>query len=93
MGLVWRIRRGPLRSERGYSLSELLVVFAILGTVCGALTTAFVSGTRAELDLNDRFQAQVHAATAVEQLRRDVHCASAITPTGASSSIALTLPS
>lgn len=82
-----------IREQRGYSLVELLMVMIVLGVVCGALVTVFVSGTRAEVDLNNRFRAQVNAATAIEELRRDVHCASAITPTGTSSSIAITLPS
>jgi len=78
--------------DRGYSLAELLTVLAILGTVCGALMAVFVSGTTSELDLNLRFQAQSQAVVALERLRRDVHCGSAITPAGSSSSVAITLP-
>jgi len=78
--------------EGGYSMAELITVLAILGTVCGALTTVFVSGTNSELNLNLRFQAQSQAVVALERLRRDVHCASAITPAGSSSSVAITLP-
>ena len=44
--------------EEGYTLIELIVVMAILGTVVAGLTTVFVSGSAAELDLNLRFQAQ-----------------------------------
>ncbi len=65
----------------------------ILGTILAALTTVFVQGSNAELALNRRFQAQLNATVALDRLRRDVHCASSITPVGASSSITLTLPS
>jgi prepilin-type N-terminal cleavage/methylation domain-containing protein len=67
-----------LRTEqRGYSLIELLVVMAILGVIVGALTTIFVSGSNAELDLNRRFQAQQQVRLALDSIRADIHCASA----------------
>lgn len=69
--------RRLLRDERGYSLIELLVVMAILGLVLGALTTVFVSGSNAELELNRQFQAQQAARLALDRIRIDVHCASA----------------
>ena len=43
----------------------------------GGLTTVFVSGSRAELDLNRRFQAQQQARLAVDKIKLDLHCASA----------------
>ena len=65
-----------VRSESGYSLVELLIVLIILGTIIGALTTAFVQGSTAELDANRRVQAQLQANAAFDRLRRDIHCAS-----------------
>lgn len=64
-------------NERGYTLVEMLVVMSILGTVIAGLTTVFVSGSRAELDLNRRFQAQQQARLAVDKIKLDLHCASA----------------
>jgi prepilin-type N-terminal cleavage/methylation domain-containing protein len=64
-------------NERGYTLVEMLVVMSILGTVIGGLTTVFVSGSRAELDLNRRFQSQQQARLAVDKIKLDLHCASA----------------
>jgi prepilin-type N-terminal cleavage/methylation domain-containing protein len=61
--------------ERGYTLVEMLVVMMILGVVIGGLTTIFVSGSRAELDLNRRFQAQQQARLALDRIRVDLHCA------------------
>ncbi len=81
------------RDEGGYSLIELVTVMLILSTILGALTTLFVSSSNSELRLNNRFQAQLNAAIALDRLRKDVHCAQSITPTGAASSITLTQPS
>jgi len=65
------------RDERGYTLVEMLVVMSILGVVIAGLTTIFVSGSKAELDLNRRFQAQQEARLALDKIRIDIHCASA----------------
>jgi prepilin-type N-terminal cleavage/methylation domain-containing protein len=88
-----RLRR--LRGERGYTLVELLVVLAIFTTVVTALVALFTSGAKAELDMNRRFEAQQNARLALDRMRRELHCASAITatPNTAVSSITVTLPS
>jgi prepilin-type N-terminal cleavage/methylation domain-containing protein len=78
-----RLRRLLRRQEGGYSLIEMVLVMAILGTILGALSTVFVEGTRAELHANNRFQAQLNATSALDRLRRDVHCASAASISGA----------
>ena len=88
--------RRPLRGlggERGLTLVELLVVTVVFGIVIGAVTTLFVQATSSEADLNSRFRAQLSARLALDRLRREIHCATAVTPTGPSSTIALTLPS
>lgn len=77
-----------MRSERGYTLVELVTVLAILSTVVTALTSVFVSGTGAEVELRNRFESQNDAVVALDRLRRDVHCASAAT---AASATAVTL--
>lgn len=64
------------RAQEGYTLVELLAVLVILVTVVTSLTALFVSGARAELEQNRRFQAQLNARLAVDKLRREVHCAS-----------------
>jgi prepilin-type N-terminal cleavage/methylation domain-containing protein len=81
------------RSERGYTLVEMLTVLVIMGVVMGGLTTVFVSATNSETDMNNRFQAQLTARLALDKMRREVHCASVATPTGSSSSVTITLPS
>jgi type II secretory pathway pseudopilin PulG len=89
--MMTRIRR-LLLQESGYTLFELLQVTVILAVVMGALTTVFVRAMNSELDMNQRFQAQQEARLAVDRMRREIHCATAVTPTGTSSSITITLP-
>lgn len=76
MTRVTRAWRRLLHGEQGFSLVELLVTMAILGVVLSAITTVFVSGSKAELDMNRRFQAQQNARLAFGQLRSDIHVAS-----------------
>ena len=85
--------RALLAREHGYSLVELLMASTILAIVVGALTTVFVGATKAELEMNVRYQAQEHSRLAIDKLRREIHCASAVSPSGSASSITLTIPS
>ena len=71
----------------------MLIVLSIMSIVMGALTTLFVQASSAELDMNNRFQAQLTARLALDKMRREVHCGSIATPAGSSSSVTLTLPS
>lgn len=71
--------RRLLREEHGYSLIELMTVMAIMGVVLGGLTTVFVSGSKAEYDMNVRFQAQQEARAALDRVRRDVHASGCVT--------------
>ena len=83
--------RRTLRGRGGYTLIELLAVLTIFMTVVTALTTLFISGARAELDANRRFQAQLSARVAFDLMRREIHCASSLTFTSAAS-VMITLP-
>ena len=71
---------------------ELVMVLAILGTVVGALTTLFVQATNAEFESNRRFQAQQGARIAIDKMRREIHCSSAVTPAGATARSASPCP-
>jgi prepilin-type N-terminal cleavage/methylation domain-containing protein len=73
-----------LRGQGGYTMIELLAVMAIFLTIATALTQLFVSGAKAELDANRRFQAQSNARLALDKLRRELHCSSGITQTSGS---------
>jgi prepilin-type N-terminal cleavage/methylation domain-containing protein len=72
-GIVRRLRR-----RDGYTLIELIVVLSIFLFIVTALTRLFTSGAKAELDMNRRFQAQQSARLALDRMRRELHCASAI---------------
>jgi prepilin-type N-terminal cleavage/methylation domain-containing protein len=68
-----------LAAEHGYSLSEMLVVLAIIGIVLTALTQLFVSASTAQVDMTKRFEAQQDMRLALDKLRREIHCASGVT--------------
>jgi prepilin-type N-terminal cleavage/methylation domain-containing protein len=89
MSIRWRRR---LANEQGLTLVELLVVTVLFGVVATAVTTLFVQATNSSTDLNNRFEAQLSARLALDRLRREVHCASAVTPAGPAATITLTLP-
>jgi prepilin-type N-terminal cleavage/methylation domain-containing protein len=84
-----RVRLG---SQSGYSLIELLIALAILGTVTGAVTVLFLQASSAQVDMNRRYRAQQDARVAVDKMRREIHCANGITPAGTSAAITVTLP-
>lgn len=82
---------GRLRNERGFTLMETLASMSILLTVMGGLTGLLVSGTKAQLDMDNRFQAQTQARLGLDYFRREVHCASASTAASPASSVTLTI--
>jgi prepilin-type N-terminal cleavage/methylation domain-containing protein len=89
--LIRRLRKvRPLRRQGGYSTIELLIVLAIMGVVMAGMTTVFVSGSKAELDMNQRFQAQAAGRLALDKLRTEIHCANNASSTG--STLTLTMP-
>ncbi|MBA3561631.1 MAG: prepilin-type N-terminal cleavage/methylation domain-containing protein [Actinobacteria bacterium] len=91
-----RLRRPKpdLRCQSGYSLIELMTVMAILGLVLAGLTTMFQAGVRAEVRSSREFQAQQNARLAMDRLRRELHCANAISaPNGTTvATVSVTLP-
>jgi prepilin-type N-terminal cleavage/methylation domain-containing protein len=78
--------------EGGYSLVELVVTMAILGTIMASISALFVSGIRSQADLDTRFQAQVQLNTAVVKLRREAHNACGLRAGYTTSSITLNMP-
>ena len=95
--------RGRLAESDGYTLSEMIVVLAILGDRprrAGAALRLGVATPRP--DMNNRFQAQQNARLALDKLRREIHCTSAaangtdgtaLAAATAYSSVTFTLPS
>ncbi len=86
--------RSRFAREAGYTLVELVTVMAILGFILAALAIMFQAGIRAEVRASREFQAQQNARSALDLLRRELHCANAISaPNGtAVASVTVTLP-
>ena len=84
--------RSRLGGEAGYSLVEMLTVMVIMSIVFAGITDIFVSGSKAQADQDNRFQAQLGTRLALDKIRKDIHCASDVTPF-ATSSVTLKLPS
>jgi prepilin-type N-terminal cleavage/methylation domain-containing protein len=84
--------RSRLRGEAGYSLVEMLTVMVIMSIVFAGITDIFVSGSKAQADQDNRFQAQLGTRLALDKIRKDIHCASDVTPF-ATNSVTLKLPS
>lgn len=78
-----RLRRVCLRAraEDGFTLAELLIAMVILIVVMTSLTSILITASRNELDVNHRFQVQAEARAGLDQLRRELHCASTVTDT------------
>jgi type II secretory pathway pseudopilin PulG len=81
------------KEEEAYSLVELVITMAILGTVMAAVASLFVSGIRSQTDLDGRFQAQLQLNTAVVKLRRDAHNSCGLRSGWTTSTITLNMPS
>jgi prepilin-type N-terminal cleavage/methylation domain-containing protein len=79
--VIDRVRAMRLGGEAGYSLVEMLMVMVIMGIVMAGITGVFVSGSRAQADQSRRFEAQVGTRLALDKIRRDIHCASDVSPT------------
>jgi Tfp pilus assembly protein PilV len=82
-----RLRRARLRlrAEDGFSIAELLVAMVIMVVVITSLTGVLVTASKNEVDANRRFQVQVQARAGLDQLRREIHCASSVTDTSGNS--------
>jgi prepilin-type N-terminal cleavage/methylation domain-containing protein len=70
--------RARLGDERGFSLPEMLMVLAILGVVLAAMTQLFASASQSQVDQTNRVRSQLDGRVALDQLRREIHCASSV---------------
>jgi prepilin-type N-terminal cleavage/methylation domain-containing protein len=87
-----RLRSLRLRGEAGYNLVEMLTVMVIMSVVFAGITTVFVAGSNAQNEQSRRFQAQLNTRIALDKIRKDIHCATDVTPF-ATNSVTLRLPS
>jgi len=70
----------------------MLTVMVIMSVVFAGITDIFVSGSKAQTDQDNRFQSQLATRLALDKIRKDIHCASDVTPF-ATNSVTLRLPS
>lgn len=89
--MIERVRR-VVRGEAGYSLVELLTVMVIMSIVFTGITQIFISGSKAQAEQDNRFQAQLATRVALDKIRKDIHCASDLGTGYTTSSITLKLP-
>ena len=89
--MIERLRK-RLRGESGYSLVEMLTVMVIMSVVFTGITQIFIAGSKAQSDQDRRFQAQLASRLAMDKVRKDIHCASDVTPY-ATTAVTLKLPS
>jgi prepilin-type N-terminal cleavage/methylation domain-containing protein len=84
MGSRFCRARAHAAAESGFSLVELLIAMFIMVLVVTSLTTVLVGASHAQLDADTRFQAQLTDRTGLDKIRREIHCASAVTDTNGS---------
>jgi prepilin-type N-terminal cleavage/methylation domain-containing protein len=87
-----RERLRSLRGEAGYNLVEMLTVMVIMSVVFAGITTVFVAGSKAQNEQDRRFRAQLNTRLVLDKIRKDIHCATDVTPF-ATNSVTLKLPS
>jgi type II secretory pathway pseudopilin PulG len=69
-----------LRGEAGTTIVEMLTVMIIMSIVFAGITSVFVAGSKAAAEQDRRFQAQLTTRLALDKIRRDIHCATDVTP-------------
>jgi type II secretory pathway pseudopilin PulG len=77
--MIERIKR-RLRGEGGTTIVEMLTVMIIMSIVFAGITSVFVAGSKAAAEQDRRFQAQLTTRLALDKIRRDIHCATDVTP-------------
>jgi prepilin-type N-terminal cleavage/methylation domain-containing protein len=82
--------RARLAQEDGMTLIEMVTTMAILGIVLSGIVAVFSSGLHAEVDMDQRFQAQQNARLALVQIRSDARSA-CLAPTIGGSGASVTL--
>jgi prepilin-type N-terminal cleavage/methylation domain-containing protein len=90
--VIERVRsRLRVRGEAGYSLIEMITVMMIMSVVFAGVTTVFVAGSKAQAEQDRRFQAQQNTRLALDKIRKDIHCATDVTPF-ATNAVTIKLP-
>ncbi len=86
-GRLSRRARARAAGQGGFTIIELLIAMVILTIIMASLTSVLVGASHTEIDVNKRFQAQENDRTGLGVLRREIHCASAVTQTDGTTSL------
>jgi len=70
-----------IRSERGQTLVELLVVMFMMGLLVAGITSIFVSSMQTQSNLTLQFEAVENLHVGIDRLRQDVNLACSTTAT------------
>ena len=80
------------QDEQGITLVEMLIVMVVMGILMAGLANVFISGTRAQYDLNTRLNAQQNARIALNRLEYEGRCATTATILGSGADVSFSLP-
>jgi prepilin-type N-terminal cleavage/methylation domain-containing protein len=86
-GRLSRRARARATAQGGFTIIELLIAMVILAIIMTSLSSVLVSASHTEIDVNKRFQAQQNDRTGLDKLRREIHCANAVTQTDGTTSL------
>ena len=79
--------RAVLRDQRGFTLTELLVVAAVLGMILGAVVLVQQQGQQAYIFGSHRVEVQQNNRAALELMVRELRSAEAVTALGSATDI------
>ncbi len=79
--------RGPLGDERGFTLTELLVATAVIGTVMAGVFVIHRGGQQVYLFGSSRVESQQNARVALDLLARELRSSTSITTLGSGTDI------
>jgi prepilin-type N-terminal cleavage/methylation domain-containing protein len=79
--------------ERGITLIEMVVVMVLMTILMAGLANVFVSGTRAQYDMNSRLNAQQDVRLALSRLDFEGRCATSATIVSSGAGVSFSLPS
>jgi prepilin-type N-terminal cleavage/methylation domain-containing protein len=79
--------------ERGITMVELLIAMVLMGILMAGIANVFVSGTRAQYDMDSRLTAQQSVRLALGRLEYEGRCATSATIVNSGAGVSFSLPS
>jgi prepilin-type N-terminal cleavage/methylation domain-containing protein len=79
--------------ERGITMVEMLIVMVLMSILMAGIANVFVSGTRAQYDMNNRLNSQQNVRVALGRLEYEGRCATSATIVNSGAGVSFSLPS